>query len=160
MKAAENRVISMALVHQQLYLCQNLAQVDSASYIKHLASNLFTSYNINTDAIKLKINIDNFLLSVNTAITCGLIINELISNALKYAFPEGRAGEIRINFQSSRGEIIITVSDNGIGLPENVNLQKTESLGLQIVLALTNQLQGEIEIERSNGTEFRITFPE
>ena len=160
LKAAENRVLSMALVHEQLYLSQNLAQVDSASYIKHLASNLFSSYNINTDAIKFKINIDKILLFVNTAITCGLIINELISNALKYAFPEGRSGEIKINFQSSRGEIIITVSDNGIGLPENVNLQKTESLGLQIVLALTKQLQGKIEIGRSKGTEFRITFPE
>lgn len=160
LKAAENRVVSMALVHEQLYLSQNLAQVDSASYIKHLASNLFSSYNINTDAIKLKINIDKILLSVNTAITCGLIINELISNALKYAFPEGQSGEIKINFQSARGQIILIVSDNGIGLPENVDLQKTESLGLQIVLALTNQLQGKIEIERNNGTEFRMTFSE
>jgi PAS domain S-box-containing protein len=161
LKAAENRVISMALVHEQLYLSQNLAQIDSASYIKQLASNLFGSYNINTDAIKLKINVDKILLVVNTAITCGLIINELISNALKYAFVEGAAGEIRINFQSSdRGKLILVVSDNGIGLPENFELQKTESLGLQIVQALTNQLQGEIEIERNNGTEFRITFPE
>ena len=160
LKAAENRVVSMALVHEQLYLSQNLAQVDSASYIKHLASNLFSSYNINTDAIKLKINIDKILLSVNTAITCGLIINELISNALKYAFPEGQSGEIKINFQSARGQIILIVSDNGIGLPENVDLQKTESLGLQIVLTLTNQLQGKIEIERNNGTEFRMTFSE
>lgn len=160
LKTAENRVISMALVHEQLSLSQNLAQVDSASYIKHLASNLFSSYNINTDAIKFKINIDKILLFVNTAIPCGLIINELISNALKYAFPEGRSGEIKMNFQSSRGEIIITVSDNGIGLPENVDLQKTESLGLQIVLDLTKQLQGKIEIWRSKGTEFMITLPE
>ena len=160
LKAAENRVLSMALVHEQLYLSQNLAQVDSASYIKHLASNLFSSYNINTDAIKLKINIDKILLSVNTAITCGLIINELISNALKYAFPEGQSGEIKINFQSTRRQILFIVSDNGIGLPENVDLQKTESLGLQIVLTLTNQLQGKIEIERNNGTEFRMTFSE
>ena len=160
LKTAENRVISMALVHEQLSLSQNLAQVDSASYIKHLASNLFSSYNINTDAIKFKINIDKILLFVNTAIPCGLIINELISNALKYAFPEGRSGEIKINFQSSRGEIIITVSDNGIGLPENVDLQKTEYLGLQIVLALTKQLQGKIEIGRSKATEFMITLPE
>ena len=122
---------------------------------------MFGSYNINTDAIKFKINVDKILLVVNTAITCGLIINELISNALKYAFIEGRTGEVTINFQSSdRGKLILVVSDNGIGLPENVDLQKTESLGLQIVLALTNQLQGKIEIERSKGTEFRITFPE
>ena len=161
LKAAENRVISMALVHEQLYLSQNLAQIDSASYIKQLASNLFGSYNINTDAIKFKINVDKILLVVNTAITCGLIINELISNALKYAFIEGQTGEVTINFQSSdRGKLILVVSDNGIGLPENFDWQKTESLGLQIVQALTNQLQGEIEIERNNGTEFRITFPE
>jgi len=161
LKAAENRVISMALVREQLYLSQNLTQIDSASYIKQLASNLFGSYNINTDAIKLKINVDKILLVVNTAITCGLIINELISNALKYAFIEGAAGEIRINFQSSeRGKLILVVSDNGIGLPENFEMQKTESLGLQIVQGLTNQLQGEIEIERNNGIEFRITFPE
>ena len=160
LKSAENRVISMALVHDQLYLSQKLAQIDSASYIKHLASNLFASYNINTDAIKLKINVDKILLGVNTAITCGLIINELISNALKYAFIEGKIGEIKIDFQSNKNRIILSVSDNGIGLPENVNLQKTESLGLQIVLALTKQLQGKIEIGRSKGTEFRITFPE
>lgn len=129
LKAAENRVMSMALVHEQLYLSQNLTQIDSASYIKHLASNLFGSYNINTDAIKFKINIDKILLVINTAITCGLIINELISNALKYAFIEHPSGEIRIIFQSSRGQIILNVSDSGIGLPENFALQKNRIFG-------------------------------
>ncbi|HCF29630.1 MAG TPA: hypothetical protein DEV81_21050 [Cyanobacteria bacterium UBA11049] len=160
LKASENRVISMALVHEQLYLSKDLAQIDSNTYIKDLASNLFSSYNINIDAVELKVNLAQFLLSADTAITCGLIINELISNALKYAFPSG-AGEIRINFEPDKqGQIILSISDNGIGLPEEFDLQNTESLGLQIVAALTNQLQGELELHKTYGTEFRIKFPE
>lgn len=161
LKASENRVISMALVHEQLYLSKDLAQIDSATYIKDLASNLFNSYNINIDAVELKVNVNRIHLSVDTAITCGLIINELISNALKYAFPLGQAGEIRINFEpDEQGQIILSISDNGIGLPEEFDLQNTESLGLQIVAALTNQLQGDIELNQNDGTEFKIKFSE
>lgn len=161
LKASENRVISMALVHEQLYLSKDLAQIDSSTYIKDLASNLFNSYNINLDAVQLNLNVNQILLSVDTAIPCGLIINELISNALKYAFSLGQSGEIKIKFYShQQGQLTLIVSDNGIGLPKDFDWQNSESLGLQIVAALTNQLEGELEINKTNGTEFKIKFSE
>jgi two-component sensor histidine kinase len=98
-------------------------------------------------------------LSIDTAIYCGLIINELVSNSLKYAFPAGRTGEIRINLQAEDdNQLILAVSDNGIGLPPDMEFHQVESLGLQLVAMLAKQLEGSIELDRSNGTAFKITF--
>lgn len=158
LKACENRVFSMAIVHEKLYQSSNLAQLDFAAYLEDLASNLFTSYNINPDAIKLSINVEKLLIDVDTAIPIGLIITELVTNALKYAFPIGIAGEIKINFQAEE-QLILSISDDGVGFPEDFDWRNTDSLGLQIVDALTNQLQASIELNQSNGTEFKIKIP-
>ena len=158
LNSCENRVLSMAIVHEQLYHSSNLAQLDFAAYLEDLTSNLLISYNINPDAIKLSINVDKFLIDVDTAIPIGLIVTELVTNALKYAFPTGRAGEIKINFQAEE-QLILSISDDGVGFPEDFDWRNTDSLGLQIVDALTNQLQASIELDQSNGTEFKIKIP-
>jgi PAS domain S-box-containing protein len=159
LKAGENRIASMALVHEQLYQSKDLAKINSAEYIENLVSTLFSSYNINLEFICLKLNIDDICIDVDTAIPCGLIINELVSNALKYAFPLGKNGKICVNFQKDDcNRFILTVSDNGIGFPKNIDFQHTDSLGLQIVTALTNQLGGSIELVKEIGTEFKIIF--
>ena len=158
LKACENRVFSMAIVHEKLYQSSNLAQLDFAAYLEDLASNLFCSYNINPDAIKLSINVEKLLIDIDTAIPIGLIVTELVTNALKYAFPTGRAGEIKINFQAEE-QLILSISDDGVGFPEDFDWRNTDSLGLQIVDALNNQLQASIELNQSNGTEFKIKIP-
>jgi two-component sensor histidine kinase/CheY-like chemotaxis protein len=161
LKAGETRVNSMALVHEQLYQSQDLGQINFAAYIQVLAANLFDSYEVSSNAIALKINSEDIQLSIDAAIPCGLIINELVLNCLKYAFPSGRKGEVCIKFhKDNNNQLLLVVSDNGIGLPPNFDFQNTESLGLQIVVALVNQLSGTIMINRSIGTEFKITFPE
>lgn len=159
LKAGENRIASMALVHEQLYQSKDLAKINSAEYIENLVSTLFSSYNINLEFICLNLNIDDICIDVDTAIPCGLIINELVSNSLKYAFLPGKNGKICVYFQKyDCTRFILTVSDNGIGFPKNIDFQHTDSLGLQIVTALTNQLGGSIELIREIGTEFKMIF--
>lgn len=151
----------MALVHEQLYQSEDLARIDFAEYIENLAANLLSSYDVNSDAIALKINVEPIHLSVDVAIPCGLIINEIVTNSLKYAFPLGKSGEICIDFHSdNNNQLLLSVSDNGIGLPPDFDIQDTETLGLQLVTALTGQLSGTIELNRNFGTEFKITFTE
>lgn len=123
------------------------------------ADNLVNSYALKANRIKLKISVDNLFLDVDTAIPCGLIINELLSNSLKYAFPDGKSGEINIEFKLLKQEqLYLKISDNGIGLATDFQLEETESLGLQLVCNLTEQLGGNLTIDSSNGTSFQIIF--
>jgi len=159
-----NRVRSMALVHERLYQSRDLARVDFAEYVRSLANYLFRSYGVNSNVIKLKINVDDIFLGVDTTIPCGLIINELVSNSLKHAFPPegdrpaGREGEIRIGLSSDNDKFTLMVSDNGFGFPKDLDFRNTESLGLQLVNTLVAQLEGTIELDRSAGMAFKITF--
>jgi len=156
---SQNRVKSMALIHEKLYQSKDLARIDFDEYIKSLVNHLFYSYRINLATIKPQIDIDDISLSIDTAICCGIIINELVSNSLKHAFPAGKKGKIEIKLQRKyQNEYILVVKDNGIGLPENVDFKHTKSLGLQLVCNLTDQLNGLVELERNSGTTFRITF--
>jgi PAS domain S-box-containing protein len=160
-KEGQNRIDSMALIHEKLYQSEDLDRVDFPEYIQELASNLYYSYEAGSKDIALTINVDNVQLGIDTAIPCGLIINELVSNSLKYAFPSGRSGEIIIDLHwQDDTELILRVSDNGIGFPQNIDFKNTKSLGLQLVIALTNQLDGNIELNRDIGTEFKLKFPE
>jgi two-component sensor histidine kinase len=165
-KESRNRIRSMALVHEKLYQSKNLANIDSSDYIKSLISDLFTFYNISRGHISAKIDVQNVNLSIDTAIPCGLIINELVSNSLKYAFPEGRDGEIKITFneildEEGNSEYELVVSDNGAGIPESIDIRKTSSLGLKLVVNLVeHQLQGKLRLDRTNGTKFHIRFKE
>jgi two-component sensor histidine kinase len=158
-RESQNRVKSMALIHEKLYQSKDLVKLDLVEYIRNLAAYLFRSYGVDSYAISLQIEVDNVSLGIDTAIPCGLIINELVSNSLKHAFPASREGEIRIAFRSGRdNQFTLIVSDNGAGLPRDLDFLKTESLGLQLVNMLVHQLEGAIELDRSGGTAFKITF--
>ncbi len=158
-RESQNRVHSMALIHEHLYDAENLSEINFSEYISQLAAHLFRSYQVSSSRIKLRTDIENVKLSVDVAVPCGLIVNELVSNALKYAFPEGRDGTIRIELHRGSGKrIALRVSDTGRGLPEKVGFWNTQTLGLRLVRLLVRQLGGEVEIDRSKGTNIVITF--
>ena len=158
-KETQDRIKSMALIHDELYQSKDLSQIDVAKYIQKLATDLINSYRITPDDIKLKIDVHEVLLVVNTAVPFGLIISELVSNSLKHAFPKGREGEIRIYLRlDSDNKFVLIVSDNGVGFPKDLDFRNTETLGLQLVTTLVKQLNGTIELDRSAGTTFTLTF--
>ncbi|MEA1963610.1 MAG: sensor histidine kinase, partial [Candidatus Aerophobetes bacterium] len=154
----QSRIRTMALIHEKLSESRDLARIDFAEYTQSLVADLCHSYQVNPEAVKLKVNIGNVSLGIDTAIPCGLIINELVSNSLKHAFPKNREGEIRVDFRSDNHKFTLIVSDNGIGLPKDLDFQNIETLGLQLVCTLADQIGGSIELTRSGGTEFKITF--
>jgi PAS domain S-box-containing protein len=157
-KSSQDRVRSMALIHERLYQSKDFTKVDFSGYVQSLAGYLFSSYGIGSDAIRLAMDIKDISLGLSTAIPCGLIINELVSNSLKHAFPNRKKGEIKIALHPlNENEIGLIVSDNGIGLPNKTNFRKTKSLGLHLVTILAeDQLQGEIKLDRTKGTSFQI----
>nr|MDZ8042288.1 PAS domain S-box protein [Nostoc sp. CreGUA01] len=159
LRDSQNRIASIALVHEKLYRSEDLADIDFAQYIPDLTTHLFDSYNVSSSQIKLKIQVDNASLDIETAIPCGLIINELVSNALKYAFVDNREGEIEVKFyQDSECTLILIIRDNGIGLPENFDTKKAKTLGITLVQGLVKQLRGKLEINSHQGTQFKISF--
>jgi PAS domain S-box-containing protein len=158
---SRDRIRAMALVHEKLYQSPDLAQIDMTDYLQGLSISLFHSSQVSPNKVKLKLEMEEVQLGINEAIPLGLILNELISNALKHAFPGGREGEIRVGLALvDEGLIRLSVRDNGIGLPGEVGFREAESLGFQVVSALVEQLSGSIELDREVGTEFRITFRE
>lgn len=158
LKEVQDRIRSMALVHEKLYQSENLANIDSNEYITSIVRGLYRSYEVTADRVTLVIEVEDVPLGVDAAIPCGLIINELVSNSLKHAFPD-RKGEIRITFCSIDGAVELTVADNGVGIPEYIDFRNTESLGLDLVTTLVeHQLGGEITLDRSRGTAFHIAF--
>jgi PAS domain S-box-containing protein len=158
---SRSRVRTMAYVHERLYQSEDLVSIDVTDFVASLTSHLLGVYEEQASAISLVQQIDSISLDLDTAIPCGLIINELVSNALKYAFPPEsiEGGEIRIRLSSlPEGELELMVSDNGVGLSEDIEPLATKSLGLRLVTMLTQQLQGTVELDRSRGTTFRIKF--
>jgi PAS domain S-box-containing protein len=153
-----NRVRSMALVHEKLYRSHDLAKINFLEYLKSLTKELFKTYEANQEKIRLILDSRAIHLGIDKAIPCALIINEIISNALKYAFPDNRRGEIQIEFGRNERNFRLVMSDNGVGIPEDLDFRNTKSMGLQLVNLLTEQLNGEIELDRNNGTKFTITF--
>jgi PAS domain S-box-containing protein len=162
LQESQNRVQSMALVHEQLYQSADLSRIDFADYIHSLTSHLYQAYEGNAKRAKLLINVTPVLLNIDTAVPCGLIINELVSNSLKYAFPGNNMGNIQIDFQNSLDnpqELCLTVQDNGIGFPKAIDFRNSGTLGLRLVCSLVRQLVGNIELENDLGTMFIIKFP-
>ena len=156
---SRNRIESMALVHQKLYQSANFSQVDIGEYARSLAALLIRSYDARAAQVALKTKIDDVSLSVDLALPLGLIINELLSNCFKYAFPGGGGGEVRIEIHLMEDRRIqLLVADNGVGFPPDVDFRETDTLGMQLVRALTDQLEGTIELRSERGTEFRISF--
>lgn len=177
-RESQNRVISMALIHEELYEGKGMDTIDFAVYLRKLALDLFSSYLVETEKINLKLDLGQVHLGMDTAIPLGIIVNELVSNSLKHAFPSGREGEIRIRLsrvedytskpddsgkdcscQNRNGfHYMLTVADDGTGFPDEIDFRNPESLGLQLVNILVEQIDGCIELKRDNGTEFTIWF--
>ncbi|MFW9265280.1 histidine kinase dimerization/phosphoacceptor domain -containing protein, partial [Nostoc sp. CALU 546] len=159
LRESQNRIESISLIHKNLYTSANIGQIDVADYIHNLAASLLISYQIWPGRIGLETDIDSVSLNVDQAIACGLVINELISNALKHAFPNQQAGTISIALRNIGNSIEMTIRDNGIGLPDNLDWKNTDSLGLSLVYDLViEQLEGDITLERNHGTGFKIQF--
>jgi PAS domain S-box-containing protein len=159
-KESQNRTRSMALIHERLYQSTDLKRIDFGDYIRTLANELFHTYVMDTSLIKLNVDVDDVMLDINTSIPLGLIVNELVTNSLKHAFPPGTSGEINIKFHTTDDKYQLEVKDNGIGFPKDVDYKNTESLGLRLVTSLTEQIDGEIGFSNSLGTSFKIIFTE
>jgi two-component sensor histidine kinase len=158
---SRNRIESMALIHDKLYRSKDLARIDFKDYIYDLTSNLLLSYGVDSSRIRRNLNVAEVALDVDTAIPVGMILNELVSNSLKHAFPAGRGGEIRIDLGAKvNGRYTLIVADDGEGFPEDLDFRNSESLGLKLVSGLVEQLDGAIELDNSRGTEFKISFGE
>lgn len=159
-KESQNRAKSMALIHERLYRTDSMRRIDFDDYIHTLATDLFHTYRLGP-GINLTLDLEPVKLDVNSAIPLGLIVNELVTNSLKYAFPEGM-GELSIKFRSlNKGdEFELVISDNGVGFPSDLDFRKVDSLGLQLVSNLTSQLNGTIDLENTHGTRFTIRFKE
>jgi two-component sensor histidine kinase len=154
----QNRIQSMALIHEQLYRSEDLANINFEQYLKNLTYHIFQSYGVEPGAITLNLRVNSLTVPLEQSIPLGLIAQELVSNALKHAFPQG-AGEITIELTPQAGGLCLTVADNGAGLPLELDLANTDSLGLQLIYSLTEQLQGELSYETGDGCQFQITFP-
>jgi PAS domain S-box-containing protein len=156
---SQNRVHSMALLHESLYQSNNLSRIDFPDYIRQLADHLFRSYGVGADRIRLRTNLDMLYLNLDAAVPCGLIINELISNSLKYAFPDGRAGEVRVELHEHPLHMArLVVADNGIGLGSDIDWDTARTLGLRLVRTLAEQLGAKIDVNSQAGMEVRLTF--
>lgn len=158
-RISQDRIRSMALIHDMLYKTKNFAGIDFNQYLQGLIRHLVNTYLIDAKDIKINVQVDKVYLDLNTAVPCGFILNELVTNSLKHAFPSGRKGEVTVELRSNeRNKTQISVSDNGIGLPNDFNFNNPQSLGLMLVKDLVRQLNGKIEYTSENGASFTITF--
>jgi PAS domain S-box-containing protein len=160
-RESQNRVRSMALVHERLYRSFDLARVDFAGYLDRLTDDLFQSYRVDTEAVRLDLQTHgDARLPIDAAVPCGLLVNELVSNCLKHAFAGRPGGVIRVGLcPAADNHLHLTVADDGVGLPDGVDLQRADTFGLQLVAMLVDQLKGTVAIDRAGGTAFRIAFP-
>jgi two-component sensor histidine kinase len=157
---SQNRVKSMALIHETLYQSKDLSRINFAEYLHKLVAHVSRSYRIRPEAVQINIDVDDVSLPIDTAVPCGLIINELASNSLKYAFPADMRGEINITFERGKSSYVLRVSDTGVGLPADFKPETGKSLGMKLVRMLTDQLSGELQCRNGIGTTFEIKFPD
>ncbi len=153
-----NRVHSIAAIHEMLYESGDLSRIDFEAYLRQIASDLIAFYGIDGDRIRVVIDAQPVKLNISQAVPCGLIVSELLTNAVKHAFPDDRRGVVKVRLHPD-GECVLVVSDDGVGLPENLDPKRSGSMGLQLVHLLTEQLPGTVEIDGSNGTRVTIRFP-
>lgn len=162
---SQNRIRAMAMVHEKLYESSDLSRIDFTRYMHSFLIHMNNSYNLNPKYVQMHMdfNEESHYFKIDTAIACGLILNELISNSCKYAFPEDRKGNIYLNFKPERQNTsctnyLLQVADDGIGIPETIDIQNTDTLGLQLITMLTRQIQGTLDLDRTQGTRFTIRF--
>lgn len=158
-RISQNRIRAVALIHEELYRSNNMKEINLSDYVNKMVTHLVSAYRAGNGVIKLKLELKNIFLDIDRAIPCGLVINELVSNSLKHGFPGGREGEIFIKMsRDKRKKYTIIVKDTGMGLPDGLDIHKSENLGLQLVMDLVEQLKGTLELERNGETTFKITF--
>jgi len=158
-KESRDRVKSMALIHEKLYQSKDFAHIDFADYLKRLVTGLINTYDSKEKPINLYFQVEETYLGIDQAVPCGLIVNEIITNAMKHAFIESGEGEISIGLTIKDDDCIeITIKDNGRGIPEDFDIQKSESLGMKLVATLAEQLQAKLDISNDNGTVFKFSF--
>jgi len=157
---SQNRVRSMAIIHEKLYKSESMSKIDFGEYISDLTKSLFYNYRVDPSRIILKKKIEKIFFDVDTAIPCGLIINELLTNCLKHAFQDDKRGLIEIKLQNNGDSYVLNINDDGVGFPDDVDFRDTESLGMQLVNNLVKQIDGTIELNSRTGTNFKIEFRE
>jgi PAS domain S-box-containing protein len=156
---SQNRVKSIALVHEKLYQSQSLDKIDYGDYLNKILNHLFESFNVNPSQISWKVSAKDVYVTIDQAVPCSLILNEMITNSLKYAFPDGRKGEITISCALEDNKYILDFRDNGIGIPPGAKLERPGSMGMQLINGLANQLSGTITVETTGGIHYTIIFP-
>jgi two-component system CheB/CheR fusion protein len=154
-----NRIRSIATIHEILYASNDLSTVDFSAYLQRIAQDLFALYSVDPDKIRLRTDIGGIGLDISQAVPCGLIVNELLTNSLKYAFRDGRPGLIQVSLEKDDERFVLSVADNGEGLPQELDPHQTTSLGLQLVNLLAEQLEGALVLDRTQGTRFSVSFP-
>jgi Signal transduction histidine kinase len=159
-RESQNRAKSMAMIHERLYQSTDLKNIDFGDYIRSLTTDLYHTLVAEPDRIRLDIDVEDVKIDINTVVPLGLIVNELVTNSMKHAFPEGETGYIKVELYRKSEKIVLKVSDNGIGFPEDLDYKTTSSLGLQLVNNLTMQIDGDLELDRNQGTSFSLIFVE
>jgi two-component sensor histidine kinase len=159
LRECQNRVASMALIHDKLYRARDLARVSFPEYVRDLTNNILTSYALPARSVRVKLDIDDLSLSLDCAVPCGLILNELMSNCLKHAFPVGHSGTVHVGFHAKgEQELCLVVQDDGVGMPADVDLEHTSSLGWRLIRALVQQLDGVVQCRTAGGALVEIRF--
>jgi two-component sensor histidine kinase len=157
-KESQNRVRSIALFHEKLYQSRDLGRVEIAEYLKGLANGLFATYGVNPEDIVLAVDTEDIPLDVDAAISCGLIVNELVSNSLKHAFPAHRKGQVEVTLRSAGTDVVLEVADDGAGFPANLDFRNPSTLGLKLVVIFTEQVGGSMNLTREGGARFSLRF--
>jgi len=158
LNSTRNRIHSIALVHDKIYHSDNISSIDALEYFNAIITQLNKVFGTRQRNINIMVKIDHVPLSITYAIPCGIILNELLTNAFKYSFPEGQTGEIIVEFHETNNRFVFSVGDNGVGLPAQLDFKTTETMGLRLINILTQQIKGEISLDQSKGTLFQITF--
>jgi len=159
LRECRHRIKSMSLLHETLYRSRDLTRIEFYNYVRKLVTELFQSFGVRADEIALRMEVEDVDMGIDAAIPAGMLVNELVSNSLKHAFPAGRKGEVRVQVGANEdGVVTMVVGDNGVGLPRWLDFRQSESLGMQLVMTLTEQLGGTIDLNRSKGTEFTVRF--
>ncbi len=159
LRDGQSRIRAMSLIHEKLYASPDLTAIELGDYLRSLVGHLFRTYQANPAAVLLRMDVVEAWLSIDTAVPCGLIVNELVANALSHAFPDGREGLLAVELtKAGDGRLHLSVSDNGVGLPTHLDILQAKSLGLQLAVILVRQIDGELAVDRSGGTSFYITF--
>ena len=154
----QNRVAAMALIHDKLYRARDLARVSFPEYVRDLTNNILTSYTLPASSVRVNLDVDDLSLSLDSAVPCGLILNELMSNCLKHAFPLDHSGTVHVGFHAAGDQLCLVVRDDGVGMPADVDLERTSSLGWRLIRALVQQLGGFVQCHTAGGTVVELRF--